>query len=71
MATFEQALSRLEAVVEELERSDVSLDRALALFESGIEQLRVAHDELTRAEASVKVLVRRAEGTLETAELNG
>jgi exodeoxyribonuclease VII small subunit len=71
MATFEKALSQLESVVEELERSDVSLDRALALFESGIEHLRVAHDELTRAEASVKVLVRRAEGTLETTDLNG
>lgn len=69
MATFEQALSQLEAIVEELERSDVSLDRALVLFEEGIAHLRVASAELTRAEASVKILVKRAEGTLTTKEL--
>lgn len=63
---FEDALARLEAAVEELERPDVPLDRALALFEAGIEQLKIAHAELARAEASVRILVRRAEGSLET-----
>jgi exodeoxyribonuclease VII small subunit len=68
---FEESLARLEAIVEELERADLSLDRALALFEEGIGHLRTANEELTRAEASVKVLVRRAEGTLTTTDLRG
>lgn len=71
MATFEQAVSQLESVVEELERSDVSLDRALVLYEQGIGHLRVATTELARAEASVKVLVKRAEGALEATDLDG
>ena len=70
MATFEQAVSQLESVVEELERSDVSLDRALVLYEQGIGHLRTATAELSRAEASVKVLVKRAEGTLEATDLD-
>lgn len=71
MASFEEALSRLEALVEELERPDVPLERALALFEEGIEHLRVATAELTRAEASVKVLVAKAGGVLNVNEFNG
>jgi exodeoxyribonuclease VII small subunit len=71
MASFEEALSKLEALVEELERPDVPLERALVLFEEGIEHLRVATAELSRAEASVKVLVARAGGVLQVNELNG
>jgi exodeoxyribonuclease VII small subunit len=71
MASFEEALTKLEALVEELERPDVPLERALVLFEEGIEHLRVATAELSRAEASVKVLVARAGGVLQVNELNG
>ena len=70
MATFEQSLARLEAIVEEMEREELSLDRALALFEEGIEQLRAASAELSRAEASVKVLTERANGVLEAADFS-
>lgn len=69
MATFEESLRGLEAIVEELEQPGVPIDRALALFEQGIEHLRRAQEELTRAEESVKVLVARAGGVLETREL--
>jgi exodeoxyribonuclease VII small subunit len=71
MASFEEALSKLEALVEELERPDVPLERALVLFEEGIEHLRVATAELSRAEASVKVLVAKAGGVLQVNELHG
>lgn len=70
MASFEESIARLEALVEELERPDVPLERALALFEEGIELLRVAQSELTRAEAGVKVLVAKAGGVLQVKELN-
>ena len=70
MPSFEEALARLESIVEELERPDVPLERALALFEEGIEHLRLATAELTRAEASVKVLVARAAGVLDVNEFN-
>jgi exodeoxyribonuclease VII small subunit len=71
MASFDETLARLEALVEELERPDIPLERALVLFEEGIEHLRVATTELTRAEASVKVLVAKAGGVLQVNEFNG
>ena len=58
MASFEKALQKLESIVEELERPDVPLERALVLFEQGIEQLRVATADLGRAEESVKLKLR-------------
>ncbi len=69
MATFEEALERLETIVEEMQGDEVPLDRALALFEEGIGQLRTATAELGRAEAAMKVLVERAEGVLEAVDL--
>ena len=66
--SFEQHLERLEAIAAELDRSDVPLDKALALFEEGIKRLREASETLTSAEGRLKELVERADGTLETTE---
>ena len=71
MPTFEESLARLESIVEEMEGEALPLDRALALFEVGIDHLRAATRELTRAEASVKVLTERADGIIEEVELGG
>ncbi|HEX3866411.1 MAG TPA: exodeoxyribonuclease VII small subunit [Gemmatimonadaceae bacterium] len=65
--TFEAHLARLEEIAAELE-SDVELARALALFEEGIERLRSAADELSKAEARVAKLVERADGTFDVVE---
>lgn len=71
MPTFEESLARLEAIVEEMEGEALPLDRSLALFEEGIEQLRAANQELSRVEATVKVLTERADGVLEEVSLGG
>ena len=36
MPKFEESLQRLEKIVTELEKGDVSLDRALELFDEGM-----------------------------------
>jgi exodeoxyribonuclease VII small subunit len=61
--TFEQDVERLEQIAAELDSDGVTLDRALALFEEGVERLRRATAELTRAEARVTKLVEQADGT--------
>lgn len=66
--SFEQHLDRLEEIAAQLDRSDVPLDKALALFEEGIKRLREASDTLATAEGRLKELVERADGTLETTE---
>jgi exodeoxyribonuclease VII small subunit len=65
---FEQRLARLEAIAAELETTDLDLARALALFEEGVEQLRAAAGELSRAETRVQTLVERADGTFDLVE---
>ncbi len=69
--TFEEDLARLERIVDELEGEGLPLDRALALFEEGVERLRTASAELARVEHQVKLLVERADGTFELPPLLG
>ncbi len=66
--TFEETLDRLHANVADLEGDDLQLDRALALFEEGVERLRAAAGELARAEARVQQLVETAGGELALAD---
>jgi exodeoxyribonuclease VII small subunit len=61
--TFEQDVERLEQIAAELDSDGVTLDRALALFEEGVERLRRATAELSRAEARVTQLFEQADGT--------
>ncbi len=68
--TYESHLQRLEEIVVELEGDSLPLDGALRLFEEGIELLRVASDELTRAEGKVQLLVERAAGVFETRDMD-
>ena len=61
--TFEENLARLEAIVAELEGEGLPLDRALRLFEEGVERLRDASAQLSAAETRVRELVEQADGT--------
>jgi len=67
--TFEQTLVRLEEIVRELERNDVDLDRALAMFEEGIVHLRSASTSLQQVDARVQQLVEAADGSFSVVEL--
>jgi exodeoxyribonuclease VII small subunit len=69
--TFEEDLDRLERIVRELERDQVSLDDALRLFEEGVARLRAAEAALRDAEAKVARLVEREDGTFDTAPADG
>ena len=55
--SFEASTERLAHVVEELERGDLPLERALALFEEGVRLARTAQTRLDRAERRVEELL--------------
>jgi exodeoxyribonuclease VII small subunit len=55
--SFEASTDRLAKVVEELERGDLPLERALALFEEGVRLARSAQARLDRAERRVEELI--------------
>lgn len=59
MADFEQKLTALEAVVEKLERGDLSLDESVRLFEEGVTLSDACKKELETAEGKIQVLVER------------
>jgi exodeoxyribonuclease VII small subunit len=59
MAEFEQKLTALEAVVEKLERGDLSLDESVRLFEEGVKLSDACKKELETAEGKIQMLVER------------
>jgi exodeoxyribonuclease VII small subunit len=69
--TFEENVARLEEIVAELENDDVELEAALKLFEEGVERLRAANAELSRAEATVKLLVENGDGGFDLPDFRG
>jgi exodeoxyribonuclease VII small subunit len=60
--TFEEALVRLEAIVAELEESDLPLERSLAVFEEGVRLSRLLHERLNEAERKVEILMKNEAG---------
>ncbi len=63
--TFEQALKRLEEIVEALETEDLDLDKSLQFFEEGVYLSRHCNQQLQAAEKRIDVLLRKADGTLD------
>ena len=62
--TFEQALRRLEEIVEALETEDLDLDKSLQFFEEGVSLSRHCNQQLQAAEKRIDILLRKADGTL-------
>lgn len=59
MPKFEECLERLEKIVGELEKGDVSLDRALELFDEGMKLSGSCRKELEEAEGKIEILLKR------------
>jgi len=69
--SYESDLLRIESIVTELERDDLDLDRALALFQEGVARLRTAAASLAQVEGEVRLLVEQGNGDFSLAELGG
>ncbi len=67
--SFRVELERLEAIVRQLEDSEVDLDQALELFEEGVRRLKTARDLLKESELTVKRVLEDADGTIRTGDL--
>ena len=59
LPNFEECLSRLEAIVCELEKGDVPLENALKLFEEGMQLSGSCRKELEEAEGKVEILLKQ------------
>nr|MBI3612388.1 exodeoxyribonuclease VII small subunit [Nitrospirota bacterium] len=59
---FEEAMSRLETIVSELEKGDLPLDESLKIFEEGIKLSKTCLKMLDDAERKVEILVQDKDG---------
>jgi len=66
---FEEALSRLEDLVKQLESGNLSLDEALKVFEEGIKLSRWCMKKLEEAERKVEILLKTESGEFEARPL--
>ncbi len=61
---FEKNLERLDAIVHELEDTDVSLDKALLLYEEGMKLSECCQKQLEEAEGRVEILMKKTGGKI-------
>ena len=65
MATFEESLKQLEAIVAQLERGDLPLEDSVKIFEEGMRLSAECKKQLEEAEGKVELLVKRRDGAME------
>ena len=65
---FEDAMKRLEKIVEELESANLSLDESLKKYEEGVELSQFCTKKLNEAQKKVQVLSKKSSGVLEAAD---
>ena len=62
--TFEQAMTRLEEIVSQLENGEHTLEDALPLYEEGVKRMKQCVSMLDRAEQKVRKLRTDENGEL-------
>ncbi len=67
---FEDALKKLEKIVEDLEKGDLSLDEALKKYQEGIELSKVCAQRLENTKKKIDVLVKNKKGEFELKPLD-
>lgn len=61
---FEQALKKLESIVENLESGEMTLEAALKQYEEGVRMADICSKRLSEAEKKVEVLMKASGGKL-------
>lgn len=69
-ARFEERLSRLQTLSEEIKDPDMGLEDALALFEEGITLAKSLEEELNKIENKIQVMINQPRTPDEKPELD-
>ncbi|HEX4067710.1 MAG TPA: exodeoxyribonuclease VII small subunit [Acidobacteriaceae bacterium] len=64
MASFEESLTKLEDIVAQLERGDLTLEDSVRLFEEGTRLSAECRKQLEEAEGKVEMLVKQRDGSM-------
>jgi len=65
---FEQALARVERIVEQMESGGIELDQALELYKEGTELMAKCQAALQDVQTSIRKLTRDSRGQLKIEE---
>jgi len=68
--TFEQAIARLEEIVQALDGGQLPLNESLLLYEEGVKLARLCAAQLTEAKGRLETLVKKPDGSLGLEPLN-
>jgi exodeoxyribonuclease VII small subunit len=71
MASFEEQLKGLEAIVARLESGDLSLEDSVRLFEEGMKLSDACKKELEGAEGKIQMLVEKRGGGMKMVDFEG
>jgi exodeoxyribonuclease VII small subunit len=66
MPSFEESLKKLETIVDQLEKGDLSLEDSIKLFEEGVGLSAICKKELDSAEGKVQLLMKQRDGSFKT-----
>ena len=61
-ANFEQAMKRLEEIVERMESGDLPLEQLIVGYEEGMKLVKVCQERLASAEKRIEVITRNSAG---------
>ncbi|MBQ4814141.1 exodeoxyribonuclease VII small subunit [Pseudoalteromonas luteoviolacea] len=61
--SFEEAVTELETIVQEMERGELTLDQSLKQFERGVKLAQASNQKLQQAEQKVSILLANDETT--------
>ena len=64
--SFEQALERLEAIVQKLESGNVGLEESIRIYEEGVQIKAFCEQKLKEAQMRVEKILIAPDGTLKT-----
>ena len=67
---FEEALQKLETVVEAMESDDLPLETLLAKYEEGSKLVRICQEKLAEAELKIQQLEKTAAGEMKLKPVN-
>ena len=67
---FEEALQKLEVVVEAMEADDLPLETLLARYEEGARLVKVCQEKLAEAELKIQQLEKNAAGEMKLKPLD-
>ena len=67
---FEEALTRLEGIVAQLENGQLSLEDSMRCFEEGMTLSKICGDKLSEAENKIEMLIKRTDGSMAWLDCN-